>query len=260
MPLARAFLDTAAEPRAEPEEQEEVEEGQISIRSKNTFQPLFRDNIPPFDSVIASTRNASLLVLKLPQDKGLGSSYPQPRQSFQPKPSLLDEESNIKQSTRRKGKGRALPIIGELMADALIAAQGRLGHDQPLVRQNKAEEPYLVSEEEDKQEGDPIRLFIYALHTLPAIDNDYSSNEEPLIHRLDSDDDLDINLINADNGDIKPRQEGVKEPAKEDLLAAWLEAHCKTGIDIIQEFTQQLVSFHGCSHKEYKSQVQLPHI
>jgi hypothetical protein len=37
LPLSRALLDTAAEPRAEPEEQEEVKEEQISIRSKDTF-------------------------------------------------------------------------------------------------------------------------------------------------------------------------------------------------------------------------------
>ena len=37
LPLSRALLDTVAELRAEPEEQEEVKEEQISIRSKDTF-------------------------------------------------------------------------------------------------------------------------------------------------------------------------------------------------------------------------------
>ena len=95
LPLSRALLDTAAEPRAEPEEQEEVEEEQISIRSEDTFQPLFRGNTPPFDSAIASTRNASPLVPELPRDEGLGLSYPQLRQSSQSESSLLDEEGDI---------------------------------------------------------------------------------------------------------------------------------------------------------------------
>ena len=104
------------------------------------------------------------------------------------------------------------------MADASIAAQGRPGHDQPPVRQDKAEEPCLVSEEEDEQEDDPIRLFICAPHTLPAIDDDHSGDEEPPIHCLDNNNNLDINLVNANNIDTEPKQEGVKEPAKEDLL------------------------------------------
>jgi hypothetical protein len=37
LPLSKALLDTAVELRAEPEEQEEVKEEQISIRSKDTF-------------------------------------------------------------------------------------------------------------------------------------------------------------------------------------------------------------------------------
>jgi hypothetical protein len=43
-----------------------------------------------------------------------------------------------------------LSMIEELVADASIAAQGRLGHDQPPVRQDKAEELCLVNEEEDE--------------------------------------------------------------------------------------------------------------
>jgi hypothetical protein len=42
------------------------------------------------------------------------------------------------------------------VADALIAAQGRPGHDQPPIRQNEAEELCLISEEEDEQEDDLI--------------------------------------------------------------------------------------------------------
>ena len=57
-------------------------------------------------------------------------------------------------------------------------------------------------------------------YTLLAIDNDYSSDKEPLIHCLDNNNNLDINLINTSNIDTKPKQKGVKEPAKEDLLTA----------------------------------------
>jgi hypothetical protein len=62
-------------------------------------------------------------------------------------------------------------------------------------------------------------VFIYAPYTPPPIDNNYSGDEEPLIHRLDNNNDLDINLVNTNNKDTKPKQEGDKEPAKEDLLA-----------------------------------------
>jgi hypothetical protein len=55
-------------------------------------------------------------------------------------------------------------------------------------------------------------------HTLPAINNDYFSNKEPLICHLDNNNNLDINLINTNNIDTKPKQERVKELAKEDLL------------------------------------------
>jgi hypothetical protein len=80
-------------------------------------------------------------------------------------------------------------------------------------------------------------LFIRAPHTLPAIDDDYSGDKEPLIRRLDDNNDLDINLVDASDIDTEPEQEGVEEPAKEDLLAARLEAYRETGIDIIKEFT-----------------------
>jgi hypothetical protein len=59
-----------------------------------------------------------------------------------------------------------------------------------------------------------------APYTLSAINNDYSRDEEPPIRRLDDNNNLDINLVNASDIDTKPKQEGVKEPAKEDLLAA----------------------------------------
>jgi hypothetical protein len=59
-----------------------------------------------------------------------------------------------------------------------------------------------------------------APRTLPAIDDDYSGDEEPPIRRLNDNNDLDINLVDASDIDTKPKQEGVEEPAKEDLLAA----------------------------------------
>jgi hypothetical protein len=75
-------------------------------------------------------------------------------------------------------------------------------------------------------------------YTPPPIDNNYSGDEEPPIRCLDDNNDLDINLVNANNKDTKSKQEGDEEPAKEDLLAAQLEAYRETGIDIIKEFTQ----------------------
>jgi hypothetical protein len=42
-------------------------------------------------------------------------------------------------------------------------------------------------------------------HTLPAIDNDYSSDKELLIRRLDNNNNLDINFINANNINTKPK-------------------------------------------------------
>jgi hypothetical protein len=74
-------------------------------------------------------------------------------------------------------------------------------------------------------------------YTPPPIDNNYSGDEEPPIRRLDNNNDLDINLVNTNNRDTKPKQEGDKEPAKEDLLAARLKAYCEISIDIIKEFT-----------------------
>jgi hypothetical protein len=79
-------------------------------------------------------------------------------------------------------------------------------------------------------------LFIYAPYILPAINNDYSGDEEPSIRRLDDNNNLDINFVDTSDIDIKPKQEGVEEPAKEDLLAARLKAYRKTDIDIIKEF------------------------
>jgi hypothetical protein len=76
-----------------------------------------------------------------------------------------------------------------------------------------------------------------APYTLPAIDNDYSGDEEPPIRRLDDNNNLDINLVDASDIDTKPKQEGVEELVKEDLLAARLKAHYKTDINIIKEFT-----------------------
>jgi hypothetical protein len=73
--------------------------------------------------------------------------------------------------------------------------------------------------------------------TLSAIDDDHSSDKEPLIRRLDDNNNLDINLIDASDIDTKPKQEGVEEPAEDDLLAARLEAYYETGINIIKEFT-----------------------
>jgi hypothetical protein len=81
-------------------------------------------------------------------------------------------------------------------------------------------------------------VFIRAPYTPPPIDNNYSGDEEPPIRRLDNNNDLDINLVNANNRDTKPKQKEDEEPVKEDLLAARLKAHRKTGIDIIKEFTQ----------------------
>jgi hypothetical protein len=40
-------------------------------------------------------------------------------------------------------------------------------------------------------------------YTLPAINNNYSSDKEPLIHCLNNNNNLDINLINTNNIDIK---------------------------------------------------------
>jgi hypothetical protein len=62
-------------------------------------------------------------------------------------------------------------------------------------------------------------VFIYTPYTPPPIDNNYSGDEEPLIRRLDNNNDLDINLVNINNKDTKPKQEEDEEPAKEDLLA-----------------------------------------
>jgi hypothetical protein len=76
LPLLRASLEAAAEPELEPVEQEEPEEEQVSIGSEDPFQPLFGDDTPPFNSAIASTRYASLLIPELPRDEGLSSSYP----------------------------------------------------------------------------------------------------------------------------------------------------------------------------------------
>jgi hypothetical protein len=42
-------------------------------------------------------------------------------------------------------------------------------------------------------------------HTLPAINNDYFSNKEPPIHYLNNNNNLDINLINTNNIDTKPK-------------------------------------------------------
>ena len=57
-------------------------------------------------------------------------------------------------------------------------------------------------------------------YTLLAINNDYSSDEEPLIYCLNDNNNLDINLINTSDIDTKPKQKEVEEPAKEDLLTA----------------------------------------
>jgi hypothetical protein len=46
---------------------------------------------------------------------------------------------------------------------------------------------------------------MHAPYTLPAINNNYSSNKEPPIRRLDNNNNLDINLINTSNIDIKPK-------------------------------------------------------
>jgi hypothetical protein len=59
-----------------------------------------------------------------------------------------------------------------------------------------------------------------APYTLPAIDNDYSGDEEPPIRRLDNNNNLDINLVDASDINTEPKQEEVEEPVKEDLLAA----------------------------------------
>jgi hypothetical protein len=40
---------------------------------------------------------------------------------------------------------------------------------------------------------------------LLAIDDDYSSNKEPPIRRLDNNNNLDINLVNTNNIDTKPK-------------------------------------------------------
>jgi hypothetical protein len=44
-----------------------------------------------------------------------------------------------------------------------------------------------------------------APYTPLLIDNNYSGDEEPPIRRLDDNNDLDINLVNADNRDTKPK-------------------------------------------------------
>ena len=89
--------------------------------------------------------------------------------------------------------------------------------------------------------------------TIPA-------TKSPSIRRLDDNDDLDINLVNTDNEDTELKQEEVEELAEEDLLTARLTAYRETGIDIIKEFTQQLISFYNCSQEEHKAQLQPPHI
>jgi hypothetical protein len=63
-------------------------------------------------------------------------------------------------------------------------------------------------------------VFIRAPYTPSPINNNYSGDKEPPIRRLDNNNDLDINLVNTNNKDTKPKQEEDKEPAKEDLLAA----------------------------------------
>jgi hypothetical protein len=42
-------------------------------------------------------------------------------------------------------------------------------------------------------------------YTSLLIDNNYSGDEEPPIRRLDNNNDLDINLVNTNNRDIKPK-------------------------------------------------------
>jgi hypothetical protein len=91
------------------------------------------------------------------------------------------------------------------VADALIATQSRLSYNQPSVRQDEAEELYLVSEEEDEQEDDFIRLFICAPYTLPAINNNYSGDEEPPIRRLDNNNNLNINLVDTSDINTEPK-------------------------------------------------------
>jgi hypothetical protein len=48
-------------------------------------------------------------------------------------------------------------------------------------------------------------MFIYAPYTPSPIDNNYSGDKEPPIRRLNNNNDLDINLVNADNRDTKPK-------------------------------------------------------
>jgi hypothetical protein len=48
-------------------------------------------------------------------------------------------------------------------------------------------------------------MFIYTPYTPPPIDNNYSSNKEPLIRRLDNNNNLGINLVNINNRDTKPK-------------------------------------------------------
>jgi hypothetical protein len=43
------------------------------------------------------------------------------------------------------------------------------------------------------------------LHTPSPIDNNYSSDKEPLIRHLDNNNNLDINLVNTNNRDTKPK-------------------------------------------------------
>ena len=42
-------------------------------------------------------------------------------------------------------------------------------------------------------------------YTLPAINNNYSNNKEPLIYCLDNNNNLDINLINISNINTKSK-------------------------------------------------------
>jgi hypothetical protein len=74
-----------------------------------------------------------------------------------------------------------------------------------LIRQDGVENPYLVSEKKDKQENNLIYVFIYTLYTPSPIDNNYSGDKEPPIRRLDNNNDLDINLVNTNNRDTKPK-------------------------------------------------------
>jgi hypothetical protein len=48
-------------------------------------------------------------------------------------------------------------------------------------------------------------VFICAPYTPSPIDNNYSSDEEPPIRRLNNNNDLDINLVNTNNRDTEPK-------------------------------------------------------